>query len=55
MEDNDRKRMYMCMCHWVTLLYSRKLMTMQTRYKGKNKNHFKNDAKELIHKTEAGS
>ena len=25
MEDNVRKRMYICMCDWVTLLYSRKL------------------------------
>ena len=25
MEDNMRKRMYMCMCDWVTLLYCRKL------------------------------
>ena len=25
MEDNVRKRMYLCMCDWVTLLYSRKL------------------------------
>ena len=25
MEDNVRKRMYMCMCDWVTLLYGRKL------------------------------
>ena len=26
MEDNVRKRMYICMCDWVILLYSRKLM-----------------------------
>ena len=25
MEDNVRKKKYMCMCDWVTLLYSRKL------------------------------
>ena len=25
MEGNVRKRMYICMCDWVTLLYSRKL------------------------------
>ena len=25
MEDNARKRMYICMCDWVTLLFSRKL------------------------------
>ena len=25
MEDNVRKRMYICMCEWITLLYSRKL------------------------------
>ena len=25
MEDNVRKRMYICMCDWVTFLYSRKL------------------------------
>ena len=25
MEDNVGKRMYICMCHWITLLYSRKL------------------------------
>ena len=25
MEDNVRKRMYICVCDWVTLLYSRKL------------------------------
>ena len=25
MEDNVRKRMYMCVCDWVTLPYSRKL------------------------------
>ena len=25
MEDEVRKRMYMCMCDWVTWLYSRKL------------------------------
>ena len=25
MEDNLRKRMYTCICDWVTLLYSRKL------------------------------
>ena len=25
MEDNVRKRMYVCMCDWVTLLYSKKL------------------------------
>ena len=25
MENNVRKRMYICMCDWVTLLYSRKL------------------------------
>ena len=25
MEDSVRKRMHMCMCHWVPLLYSRKL------------------------------
>ena len=25
MEDNVRKRMYKCMCDWVTLLYSKKL------------------------------
>ena len=25
MEDNVRKRMYLCMCDWVILLYSRKL------------------------------
>ena len=24
MEDNERKRMCVCMCDWVTLLYSRK-------------------------------
>ena len=25
MEDNVRKRMYICMCDWLALLYSRKL------------------------------
>ena len=25
MEDNVRKRMYICVCDWITLLYSRKL------------------------------
>ena len=25
MEDNVRKRMYICICNWVSLLYSRKL------------------------------
>ena len=26
--DNVRKRMYICICDWVTLLYSRKLNTV---------------------------
>ena len=25
MEDNVRKRMYICMCDWISFLYSRKL------------------------------
>ena len=29
MEDNSGKRMYMCMCDWVTLLYSTKVQPQQ--------------------------
>ena len=25
MDDNVKERIYVCMCHWITLLYSRKL------------------------------
>ena len=39
-EDNVRKRMYMCMCDWVTLLYSRKLSEhSRPAIMEKNKNH----------------
>ena len=34
--DNVKKRMYTCMCNWVTMLYSRKKM-----YWGNNKNKIK--------------
>ena len=43
MEDNVRKSTYICICDWVTLLYSRKLPEhcKPAVYSGK-KNHLKN-------------
>ena len=39
--DNVRKRMYTCMCDWVTLLYSRKLTEHhKPTIIEKNKNHY---------------
>jgi len=41
MEDNVRKRMYICMWDWVTLLYSRKLTEhRKPSIMEKNKNCF---------------
>ena len=49
MEDNVRNRMYIYMCDWVTLLYSRKLTEHCKPAKmEKNKNHLKKK-KELRH------
>ena len=40
--DNVRKRMYICMCDWVNLLYSRKLTEhCKPAMTEKNKNHLK--------------
>ena len=47
MEDNVRKRMYMCMCDWVTWPYSDS--TPKTNYNGKNKNHLKKKKNTEVH------
>ena len=40
--DNVRKRMYVCMCDWVNMLYSRKLTEHgKSAIMEKNKNHLK--------------
>ena len=40
--DNARKRRYVCMCDWVTLLYSRKLREyFKQTIMEKNKSHLK--------------
>ena len=42
MEDNERKRMYICMCDWVTLLFSEKCTEhCKPTIMEKNKNHLK--------------
>ena len=39
--DNVRKKMYTCMCNWVTMLYGRKLTEhCKPGIMGKNKNHY---------------
>jgi len=39
--DNVRKRMYTCMCDWVSMLYSRKLTEhCKPAIMEKNKNHY---------------
>ena len=39
----NEKKMYMCMCYWVTLLYGRNLKEhCKPAIKEKNKNHLKN-------------
>ena len=39
--DNVRKRMYICICDWVTMTYSRKMTEhCKPAIMGKNKNHY---------------
>ena len=47
--DNVRKKMYTCMCNWVTMLYSRKLTEhSKLAIMEKNKNRYIKKGKENI-------